>query len=319
MKTLFEKYSRTFMRHHPDINIPGSPERCISRFVAEDTTGTVWLVEQLKSTQKDWRSVVGELLVCLHQENTLHVHAPATTKNNETVILHEGHPYQITPFIIGTDLPRPEYCADTERGRAIGNFILSLQAAGENIPIPENSTPPLPEYIEDIVGTIKQHRPEMMPRIERVLQHLETFFTEERSIPAALAHGDCHPLNIIWNENEIAGVIDWEFTGKKIALYDAANCIGCVGMEHPNWLINGLVPELVTTIRAGSSIIDAHIHQLIPVIIALRFAWLSEWLRKKDTEMQEQELDYMLLLATSQKEIEGFWERHYSHSIQSHM
>jgi len=35
---------------------------------------------------------------------------------------------------------------------------------------------------------------------------------------------------------------------------------------------------------------------LVEFIVALRYAWLSEWLRQKDTEMISLELDYMRLL-----------------------
>lgn len=312
MKTLFEKFSLTFSRHRSDIEIPGSPERCIARFVAEDAEGKLWLVEKLKEAQTGWRNTLGTLLTDLHHKNVPFIHAPARTTDGQTVVIYERVPYQMTPFIIGTELQRPAYCADKERGRAIGTFINALQSAGHKIPTPRDSTPPLPEYIADIVATITLRRPDIAQQLETILPHLDTFFAEQNTIPLALAHGDCHPLNIIWNQTDIAGVIDWEFSGEKIVLYDAANCIGCVGIEHPNWLINGLVPELVTTLHTHNTIFAENIHHLIPAVIALRFAWLSEWLRKDDTEMQELELDYMRLLIRSRKEIEKFWKQRYS-------
>lgn len=312
MKTLFEKYSLTFGRQRPDIEIPGSPERCIARFVAEDAKGTLWLVEKLKDAQAGWRNTLGTLLTELHHNDVPFVHAPARTPNGQTVVIHDDVPYQITPFIVGTELPRPAYCADKVRGQAIGTFINALQSAGHQIPTPLYSTPPLPEYVADIVTTITQRRPDIARQLETILPNLDTFFTEQNSIPLALAHGDCHPLNIIWHQTDIAGVIDWEFAGEKIVLYDAANCIGCVGIEHPNWLINGLVPELVATLHAHNPLFAKNIHHLIPAVIALRFAWLSEWLRKNDTEMQELELDYMRLLIRSREEIEKFWKQRYT-------
>lgn len=312
MKKLFQKYSLSFERQRPDIEIPGSPERCLARFVAEDSNGTLWLVEKLKANQADWRNTVGLLLADLHTQDVPHVHSPALTPTGQTVVTRDGSPYQLTPFIIGTDLPRPEYCGDKARGIAIGNFINKLQAAGRRFSIPKKSTAPLPEYVSEIVRTISIRRSDIAQQLDQILPHLQTFFAQYDAIPRALAHGDCHPLNIIWHDTEIAGVIDWEFTGEKIVLYDAANCIGCVGIEHPNWLINGLVPELVTTMYANNETFAANIHHLMPTVLCLRFAWLSEWLRKNDTEMQELELDYMRLLIRSKEEIEKFWKRRYS-------
>ncbi|SIO30625.1 phosphotransferase enzyme family protein [Halodesulfovibrio marinisediminis] len=311
MNTLFNKFSLSFGRMRSDIEIPGSPERCLARFVAEDKDGNLWLVEKLKEAQANWRNTVGTLLTDLWNENVPFIHAPAQSTDGQTVVIHNDVPYQMTPFIIGTNLPRPAYCADKERGRAIGEFITSLQAAGKNIVTPTCSTPSLPEYVAKIVSTITKHRPDMASQLKTILPHLDTFFAEQDSIPLALAHGDCHPLNIVWQDKDIAGVIDWEFTGEKIVLYDAANCIGCVGIEHPNWLINGLVPELIATLYTKNEAFAANIHQLVPTILALRFAWLSEWLRKNDTEMQELELDYMRLIIRGREEIERFWKQRY--------
>jgi homoserine kinase type II len=42
-------------------------------------------------------------------------------------------------------------------------------------------------------------------------------------------------------------------------------------------------------------------------VIALRFAWLSEWLRKKDEEMVQMETDYLLLLLDGREKLRQFW------------
>ncbi|MCG8529196.1 MAG: phosphotransferase [Desulfovibrionales bacterium] len=309
MHELFSTFQRTFARQWPDIVIPGSPERCLTRVVAEDTAGTLWLVEKLHAAQVSWRDTVGILLHKLVERQTPHVVAPALTANGASVAEHAIAPYQLTPFIHGTPLPRPAYCADAERGEAIGNFIAALQQNGKHLDIPEQSTAPLPQYVQDTMATIRQRHPALHKELLPILSHLNEFFTDYDELPAALAHGDCHPLNIIWNGKRIAGVIDWEFTGKKIVLYDAANCIGCVGFEHPNWLINGLCPALIATLYAQSQEFRASYQYLIPTIVALRFAWLSEWLRKKDTEMQQMELEYMHLLVTNRAEIEAYWKK----------
>lgn len=321
MNELFNKFSLSFKRQRADIVIPGSPERCIARFAAEDMNGIIWLVEKLQPAQTIWRNTVGTMLTELSRSGTPHIHPPAHTADGETVIIHKMAPYQLTPFIAGTELPRPEYCAEPERGKAIGEFLIALQENGKSISIPKNSTPPLPEYIADVVSTIQKREPAIYKRVKNILPHLEDFFAAYDAIPTALAHGDCHPINIIWNGTQIAGVIDWEFTGNKMVLYDAANCIGCVGFEHPNWLINGLVPQLLGTLYKGSNLFAANTEHLIPAVLALRFAWLSEWLRKRDPEMQEMELDYMDILANHKIEIEQHWKRQFvrNSSVRIHL
>jgi homoserine kinase type II len=46
---------------------------------------------------------------------------------------------------------------------------------------------------------------------------------------------------------------------------------------------------------------------LVEFIIALRFAWLSEWLRRKDKEMISLELDYMSLLIENKRSLQKVW------------
>ncbi len=43
-------------------------------------------------------------------------------------------------------------------------------------------------------------------------------------------------------------------------------------------------------------------------ILALRFAWLSEWLRKKDRQMLKLEADYMGVLIRHMEELRSIWE-----------
>ena len=46
---------------------------------------------------------------------------------------------------------------------------------------------------------------------------------------------------------------------------------------------------------------------LLECIIALRFGWLAEWLRKNDVEMIDLEITYMHLLATNKDLIKNKW------------
>jgi len=48
-------------------------------------------------------------------------------------------------------------------------------------------------------------------------------------------------------------------------------------------------------------------HWLYPLTLALRFAWLSEWLRKDDGEMIAMETAYMRLILNSRQTLERAW------------
>lgn len=66
----------------------------------------------------------------------------------------------------------------------------------------------------------------------------------------------------------------------------------------------------VTFIEAmrRESAIDIQSWNLFPeFVIALRFGWLAEWLRKKDEEMIELEAVYMRLLCDNREKLKAAW------------
>ncbi len=144
--------------------------------------------------------------------------------------------------------------------------------------------------------------------MQPVLAHLErSFFPLCPTLPAAFCHGDYHPVNVIWAPDRIAAVIDWEFTGPKTELYDVANLLGCAGFENPAGLRGEMARALISDLRAASFAAEESWQSLTDLILALRFGWLSEWLRKQDHEMLELELVYMGLILQHRDSLNAFF------------
>jgi homoserine kinase type II len=133
------------------------------------------------------------------------------------------------------------------------------------------------------------------------------FMPAYEKLPVAFCHGDYHPMNIIWSADDIKCVIDWEFSGCKSEIYDAANLIGCVGVEDPQSLTGDLVNSFIADMKRAKIISNISWRYLVEFIVALRFAWLSEWLRLRDTEMIRLELDYMRLLIENKNILQKAW------------
>jgi homoserine kinase type II len=176
----------------------------------------------------------------------------------------------------------------------LGTFLSTLYAlegVDEDEPVFD-----LPGFIRDLAVKISRNdlplRSEMEQTIEPILERLEScLFPVYDKIPRVFGHGDCHPLNIIWGEDRILSVIDWECSGTKPLLYDAALVMGCVGSEDPDAMGGAFNREFYS---AFSPEIPEDLKPLLPeFILALRFAWLNEWLRHDDREMIDQELYYM--------------------------
>jgi homoserine kinase type II len=156
---------------------------------------------------------------------------------------------------------------------------------------------------------LSRHNPELIKPLTPILTHLkQSFFEIHNTLPVALCHGDYHPLNIIWNSDGILAVIDWEFFGLKPEAYDVANMLGCLGMENPDSLSGGMAIEFLDELRAAGFMSPKSLQSLPELVLALRFAWLSEWLRKRDTQMIDLELTYMYLLMDNREKLKKIWK-----------
>ncbi|MBG3878115.1 phosphotransferase, partial [Desulfovibrio oxamicus] len=191
----------------------------------------------------------------------------------------------------------------------------------------------LPAFIAGLHETVARRLPEAARRLLPVRDALEALPDVLAAQPVVLAHGDAHPLNLIWTpcgdggdaSGDVAGatvsgplaalrgVIDWEFAGAQPALYDAANCIGCVGFEHPSGLGRGFAAGFTATLREGvppcglAGMGGETLRHLPLMVLASRFGWLSEWLRRGDRDMLGMELDYCDILLHHRQRLADMW------------
>lgn len=296
-------------RPRTDLFLPGSPERCVERAAVEDTDGRVWMLEKLRPGQFDRRERIGRALRQLVYEG-LPIPAYLPGPEGNFAVECNGSYYQLSPYIPGDPLPQPEFIEDAERGQSLGRFLARLRKTGSRIH--EFDLEPdfsLEDYVNELMGVMASRRPEIHDGLLPVLPVLAPLFEAWRNLPASLSHGDFHPLNVIWRGQEVAAVIDWEFSGIRPHLFDAANCLGCVGIEDPPALVRGLAPALLRELKK-SDCLDTESFSLLPeLILGLRFAWMSEWLRRNDKELAELELKYMRLLANSIDTLLPAWEK----------
>ncbi|WP_432738369.1 phosphotransferase [Maridesulfovibrio sp. FT414] len=292
-----EPWGLTTLRRHNDRNIPGSPERAVSRSVIEDTENRIWLMERIAGTQVERRTDIAGNLQTL-QESGMDWLLPyeKTTDGGFTAEVM-GFPWQLSRFYESDELPRPEYVSDRERGTAIAGFVAQLRShsAGKVMAGTDDGFT-LIDYSRQLNTTIAERNPDVYKRLEPICERIFPKMEKFPQLPKAFCHGDFHPLNVLWKGKQIGAVIDWEFSGLRPEIYDVANMIGCVAFEDPAALGVGLIPAFMDGLYKHTDIDDDSYESLPAFIPALRFAWLSEWLRKKDYEMLEMELDFMELL-----------------------
>ena len=213
------------------------------------------------------------------------------------------------PFAPGVTLDREKYMYEKWRGPVLANFLIKLRRKSLDLPFLDPSKAfSLKDYVYKLIREINLYNKDINNDIKDVADFLEKdFMSVYEKLPVAFCHGDYHPMNIIWSADDIKCVIDWEFSGYKSEIYDAANLIGCVGVEDPQSLTGDLIKSFIADMKRSEIISKISWKYLVEFIIALRFAWLSEWLRRKDTEMIRLELDYMRLLIENKSSLQKTW------------
>lgn len=353
MLALLHRFGLAPRRLATEFPLPGSPERCLSRTAVQDDDGRLWMLERLDPAQVARRESMGVLLAHLADPAVsgpdlaplvpayLPVDAPfprvppaaaPPVGDQPRHVLavntppHAGY-WQLSPFVPGAALPRPDYLDHGWRGSAMAALLLTLHRAGDRLPagLPAPPVPSLPAFIAGLHDAMARRRPEAARRLHPVRDALEALPDVLAGQPMVLAHGDAHPLNLIWAHGEnppppssgplaaLRGIIDWEFSGAQPLLYDAANCIGCVGFEHPSGLGRGFAVAFTATLRKGSAASSLPgmptdmLRHLPLMVLASRFGWLSEWLRRDDRDMLAMELDYCDILLRHRRQLAELW------------
>jgi len=292
-----------------DIIIPGSPERCELRFVIECNNDRLYLLENIFPKDVDHKSKIIVCLNFLFRKGLGGITPYICTERNEYMVCCDNRFWQLVPFISGVNLNRPEYVFDKWRGRVMADFLIELRNKSGDLPsFFSLASFSIKDYIYDLISKIETNEPEVFSKILPVILFLEKRFMKVHDmLPVAFCHGDFHPLNIIWSPGAINAVIDWEFLGIKPEIYDAANLIGCIGIEDPEGLTGDLACDFFSALKQEKLISGISLEIFIEFVIAVRFAWLSEWLRHKDLEMISLETVYMNLLADNSGMLKKAW------------
>lgn len=283
-------------RIKPDVFIQGSPERSAFRTVVTDTRGRGLLLETIAPHTRDRRRLIAARLRALREQG-LPVIPYAPGPDGETIQHVADKDWQLSDFVEGETLDRTAYWREGWRGTALADFLADLYANTCGGTWSAGPSFSLPAYIDRLLRTVGEHRPRLLDELGDVVAWLrQTFYPIYDSVPQRFSHGDPHPMNVLWGTDDIRAVIDWEFSGLRPLVYDAALIIGCVGAEAPGALDGALIESFRRRLRERE-VFTAEAFDLLPFFtLAQRFAWLSEWLRRDDAEMIAFECFFMNLL-----------------------
>ncbi len=286
------------IRFRPDIAVAGSPERTEFRMVVEVPDGQLIILEQINPYRTEHRRSMARVLATLSARGLPLVVPFIKDVAGETLGVVGGECWQAVPYVKGVQLDRPAYALEGWRGAASAQFLVDIKKVADTEAVLQAGFVfDLPGYIDGLWAVIRRRRPEVAQAFIPMMRHVEEhLYPCYRALPASFGHGDYHALNIIWGDTVINAVIDWEFCGMKPELYDAANMLSCLGIEDPSALDGSYADNFIGVLKASGLFAAKSFTSLPDIMIGMRFAWVSEWLRKDDDEMLQMELDYFDIL-----------------------
>lgn len=295
-------------RVRDDLPLAGSPERSLERAAVEDAAGGLWIVERHDLCRAERKQEIAAAQA-FFGERIPEVKAPLEFGPGRYVVERGGAAWQVSPFIAGTALDRPAFAFEGWRGDALADLLVGFRRAALDRPGAEAAGGfSLTAFIRDLAVKLAAREPDVHRAVSPALLRLEReLFPRLDRLPAVFSHGDFHPLNVVWSPDGINGLIDFEFCGPRSETYDAALLVGCVGMEDPRSLAGDLVVRFLRKLRAGAGYAAASWETFADLVLALRFAWLSDWLRRNDREMVGLETVFVGMLLDGREGWERAW------------
>lgn len=298
LPALSRRYRLDLVRLLPDIPLAGSPERSSWRGVAATDDGRRFVLEKIPSRWYARKRRIAQTLANLFDGGLRQIAPYRPDVDGDFLTLVDHGLWQLCPYVGGVLLDRPAYVMEGWRGEAVAAFLIQFQAVCSRDPRAFNTpTFSICAYIHDLFAVLSRHNPQVALRYRPFVDHLNGHLAAVHDrLPTRFCHGDLHPINIVWGNRSIRAVIDWEFCGSKPEIFDLANLLGCLGVEDPQSLSGPFVQRLIDRLKRAGLFSEKSWAALPDLMLAIRFAWLSEWLRKKDRDMIQLEADYMALL-----------------------
>lgn len=303
-------WARNLKSVHHSLTITGSPERSLFRVVVEDDKGVFFLLEQVSHSALNAKENIALALEFFKERGLDHIHPYYKNHQGNFILKHATGFWQMSPFLQGVPLDRANYFHEKWRGPVLADFLIKLRTTSFDIPFFDRKKVfSMKNYLYRFMRQVQYRDPKLIKDINPAIQHLEQkWMLAYETLPVSFCHGDYHPMNIVWKEKDMVAVIDWEFCGYKPEVYDIANLIGCLGVEHPSSLFGDLVGCFLERIQSSGQFSRESLLLLPDFVLATRFGWLSEWLRRRDAEMIKLELTYMHLLMGEKDKLFSAWD-----------
>src|SRR5512137_364165 len=127
LSDLLNQWNLELMAEHPDLVLAGSPERSLFRTVIEDAGATRFVLEKIDPRMVDRKREIAAAVDTLASRGLAGVHPYLRNRDGDFIAKAAGSFWQLSPFIDGVELRRPEYTIEAWRGRALARFLIDMK------------------------------------------------------------------------------------------------------------------------------------------------------------------------------------------------
>ncbi len=295
---LLAHWGITFKTPREELSLYGSPNRTEKRFVFESADGEIFIAEGYSLLKKSRQIKQNLFLEYLQQNSVPGIHPFVRTKELAHGVEPDNIFWQIRPWIEADPLDRNNFEKDPVYAELWSDFLIKFNNAVTHRPIPELPDPPFffADFFPKLLNFADQKMPFLRDEMTKSIGKLDNFLEQEKNLPQSPAHGDFHPGNILIKNNQIAAVIDWEFTGFKCAGYDPALLLGCLGRDDPALLNGENIIFLQNQLYKNNYMPEISWEHLTELMAAIRLGWLGEWIDLNEPVLAQQELQYINFL-----------------------
>jgi len=284
-----------------DGNLRGSPRRSLERYLLEGDG--LFVLERISPAKAGRKEEQAKILSDLY-DRKVPAERYLVSGSGEYVVKAHGF-WMLKKYIAGEDLKRPDFINDSWRGEEAAKFLGKLRSASDELNIRMDAAH-LPSFIDGFMRRLERKDAEIHSALSGPYSSVKPLLKKWDSLSHSFTHGDFHPMNIIWGNERINAVIDWEFMGLRPEMYDVAMMLGCLGIEDPDGLFSPFAEEFLKGLKKAG--FDAISWEYLPeMILATRFAWMDEWMKNRDRKMIRSELEYISAISENMRDIRDYF------------
>lgn len=221
------------------------------------------------------------LLSYLREE--IPIAAPIKTKNNKYYSEYENKYYILYPFLEGENF-EDHYSKNSRReAKLLGETIGDLHSVLKKIKYEECKTFNLVKDVTNWSKDIIEKNKDLFDYnfvMEIIKSFQEEFIPIYDLLPKHIIHRDIHPANILFKDNRLSGIVDFELTVKGVRIFDPCYCSTSIlvgdyndEVKREKWI--DIFYTILKAYNEKNKLIQEELFSLVYVLYAIQIIFMA--------------------------------------------